>query len=56
MAAPAMVMIIAFMHVSVAEGTMWAHGKIKIDATPQDICTRAGCTKEKAVSGSVWAG
>jgi hypothetical protein len=26
-------------------------GKMKIDATPQDICTRAGCTKEKAVSG-----
>jgi hypothetical protein len=25
MTAPAMVMIIAFMHVSVAEGTMWAH-------------------------------
>jgi hypothetical protein len=31
-------------------------GKIKIDATPQDICTRAGRTKEKAVSGSVWTG
>jgi len=31
-------------------------GKIKIDATPQDICTRAGYTKEKAVSGSVWTG
>jgi len=27
MAAPAMVVIIVFMHVSVAEGAMWAHGE-----------------------------
>jgi hypothetical protein len=27
MAAPAMVVIIVFMHASVAEGAMWAHGE-----------------------------